>query len=220
MKEYTRGRLAPRTIEQFKDQIRSMAMSGAKRAAAIGAPLDVEDFEQELRITTMKCSDRYLDDSPAIFHTYLYTAMWHRIDALLLPHQKKRNLAMTVSVDTKTSTDEDAPTLLDRMSGSEMSPEDQVVYDDLVDSVRGNLSGNSLAMFNMLMNPPAEVIEQYYAKIYGAEYDRKHNGKSRGYPDISIRFLSALFQIAPNEIRRIKRDLKRAVEKHTELSYA
>lgn len=77
-------------LEQWKPLCQKMAFKAAKRAAAIGIPLDAEDFAQEMRMTVLRCHDSFDETKGVKMITFLYRAMYNEMNKIFDQEERQR----------------------------------------------------------------------------------------------------------------------------------
>lgn len=197
------ARSNPKTLKQYEKLIGSMAYKAAVRASAMGIQMTKEDFAQELAISFLVSSRDWNENKNASFMNFFITRGWWVVNKFFVSAERRGQTFSNLSIDRDGSEDDSLHELINSGAGN---PQQELEVEESIWAIRALLKGNSLAIFNILMDPPQLVVEQLMLKTIGAELDRECGGSSRSYPELDVRFLCTLFGLSKSECYKVKYD--------------
>lgn len=215
---------APRTLERYTPLIKKLAYKAHIRAAAIGAPYDEEDLQQEIALVFFKALETYSETAGRSFINYLINGAYMRINSLLRPHETQAKHAFTVSGDSMLkSEDGDRSGVWGNIEdGSLARPLDMIEGNDfavwLTDPSKSELSDTAAAVVSLIVSQPDVLERQFQAYQRGNEFLREAGHRTRCAPNLTLPLVLQMLGFDPYKARAVVHEVSSAVKRYTRIT--
>lgn len=206
-------------LEQWKPLIEKFSFKAARRAAAINAPYDADDFRQILRMTVLRAMDSFDPEKGVKFITFLYSAFFHEINKTLRTCQANVEQGYTISGNASFSKDSDGgDQAWDYIEDDqERSPEHSYMDMDLLQHVHRTVSEDASIALRMLMSGNPFVTQQMEAYNYGIDQDAQQGGMRRYQLDLNFQFICKLLGYSSSKVVKLSNQINDAIKTYGEV---
>jgi len=201
---------APRTVEQFKPLIKKLAYRAVSRAVSANIFLEVEDMEQELSILFLKTVKTYDENAGRSFINYFISGAYWRINHIIKGLVIRCADNITISGDSMRA-EEGEYDIWDSLVCEGPTPEDLVLEQEFRDEVRQALDGKALQFYDLLTNPPQELLDEFDNARLGAAEMRTKGERVRMPQELNWAFLTKIFPTSADESLMLQSQIKQAI---------
>ncbi|QNK01770.1 sigma factor [Dyella telluris] len=200
-----------RTVEQYYPLINKLANKFMVRVMATGAPYDLDDIEQELALTFVRCDQSYDDEKGASFINFFIQASWKNLQRLVTRDEQAVLHGSVLHPDQRAD-DEEGESLWAVIASDELTPEELVTYADSTDKLVKALSADARQLLECVINPPEVVLNQFDKYQRGAQLRRNAGYATRARKELTLSFVASLMEIHPSVARRSRHEIERKAQ--------
>lgn len=223
-------------LAQWKPLINKMAFKAAQRAAAIGLPMDHDDWAQVMSMTVIKCQSAFDPEMGVKMITFLHTAMFNEMNKIFLKEENRRRidtkceeyidsdgrpskrkvneLGFNISGDTTWESDGGPKSVWDNVEDEAATPEEYAEESHLMDFVHSKVDAEVSALLTLLESQAALITNQLNAYNIAVENEALAGGIRRLTLDMDFAFICKLMGYSQPRQAKMSAQVKAAIAQY------